>query len=1227
MALQLYSKEGRLRFEFSPSASDRLSERLMGETTMNLSFVLHEGVEVVVGDYVDFMGRRFVAYEGYRPAMLSTLEYRYQLTLYDAQGILKYAKVLKPASEHQELFFSYDARPHEHIQLIVDNANRLGGSWVVGTVIAGESKNIEYGNKYCIESLADIAEAYNTEWWIEGQTINLSRCEHGSPLSLAYMEGLVSLTATESNTKHYTRLYPLGSSRNIDAAKYGSSRLHLPGTARYVERNTHLGIIEQSEETAFAHIYPRYTGSVSAVRHEERISEGKTFSVYYIKDDKIPFSPIDYEIPGLIKHVVFQSGELNGRDFEANYLPASKEWELITQHPYENLSIPSGLLIPKVGDSYIPYNFRMPDEYIRRAEAELLAEANKVLERISEDTTIYKATTDYVYFLDNALDLKLGRRVSLVDKVLFARSGGTHNSRIIAISRSLRYPTEMEIECSYATERGRIAQIETGIDKMQAAYRSVEATMPTILRSWDSTDPSEDNVFSSARSLSAIQAIALRKDKEDRTAYALGSKEHVPGVVGWLLSPEGDLDLRNLKVSGTLEVDEFRKNRISIQEGEHYFSSGNGVVESVEGDSFVVKGDEGDASSLAVGDYVLGKWATASGQVEVCKLKVTAVSGLKVSYTLAPDTSVRPRVGMHLAQVGHESDTKRQRATLVRGNAIIQYAGLKSWDVLPEHITAVMGDLSGFSLLPFGDLEGSGTYLNNAYITGRIRQLSADGESSQLLPYYKGEWTAETIAHPGDSYLYQGHRWTYQGLVPTDTSPSAGNGWTDEGATAESLKQTIEQRLDTIDVDYLRKAIAKGTTASAGQISTGLVLTEVLGVKDAKGLVTSYMSGESQYPAFAAGVRGFGTERETRMVEIMHDGRVAIGQLRMLGEGGIISFVPRGGDTPYLNIGGVPKELSDMISGQFSGTDRRSQPFSRQTYSDIREEIVLISAFRVAKNGTTVAISGDIAVDTHAYYDRSNPSRESDTTTIKKVYGSDASIHIQLQRRAVNSGGVYSNIVSWSASASSVYQKIWGLEDEIEQSTGEVRQNINERLSGLEAGDYQLIAIIEQSSFNGASSSFRISAFAMTSEQAEREIHLSDQAFYAIFGSRRFFHIDRQAITIQHKLNIKGETDMPGVLASGRVSLSGSMEKAWGAKANRQGYAYPVSERYGNNLYRVYHTVGHDEYSVQITPFDTRDAACIMELTPYYFTCRFGGTTDNKNYAHRFCYAIFGENK
>lgn len=459
MAFVLYSRAGTERLTTEASASDRCTHKLMGERSLTISFTLPEYHEIEVGDYIDFEGVRYRILESYLPEMVSTIEYKYSLTLYDDTGYLRHAKVQKPAQADIELSFSYDARPHEHIRLIVDTLNRITASsdWVVGTVIGGTSENIEYTNLFSLDALTAIAQKYKTEWWIEGRTVNLCRCEHGTPIDLAYMHGLATgLARIENSTaRHFTRLYPLGSSRNIDPTKYGKSRLGLPEGRGYLERNTHLGIIEQSEEAAFAHIYPRYTGKVTAVRHEERHKDGKTFAVYYIADIAIPFDPNAHEIGGLVKHVVFQSGDLTGRDFEANYRHDTKEWELITQHPYENMSIPSGRLVPKVGDSYIPYNFRMPEEYIRRAERELETEATKWLESISEDTSVYKARTDYIDIARRSLRLRLGQRVRLSDDRYFQREGGSRLSRITSISRSLLYPTEADLEFTHTVDTGR----------------------------------------------------------------------------------------------------------------------------------------------------------------------------------------------------------------------------------------------------------------------------------------------------------------------------------------------------------------------------------------------------------------------------------------------------------------------------------------------------------------------------------------------------------------------------------------------------------------------------------------------------------------------------------------------------------------------------------------------------------------------------------------------------
>lgn len=1758
MALKLYSKTGATRLEFSPSSSDKQSERIMGEASISLSFSLPTAIEIQMGDYVDYEGRKYVALANYTPTKKSTREYQYSLSLYTIESTLASVKVLKPASEHQELNFSYDARPHEHIQLIVDNANRAGlGSWRVGTVLSAGSVNIEYNNKYCLEALNDIAEAYNSEWWIENGVINLIKREHGSPIRLAYQEGLTSLYASAAREKPITRLYPLGSTRNIDTSKYGSSRLHLPRNARYIERNTHLGLIEASEEASFSHIYPRYTGVVSSVRTEDRRSpEGKPYKVYYIKDNDIPFNANLHELQGLTKHVVFQSGELNGRDFEANYLTNTKEWEIITQFPYEGAQLPREPLIPKAGDKYIPYNFRMPEEYISRAEEELLTEANKYLDKVSIDNTIYKASTDYTYLLERDINLSLGQRVTLYDVDLFPSTSGIHQTRIIAISRSLLIPQQMEIECSATIERGRIEQMESGLDKMRAAYHRVEATMPSILRSNDSTDPSEDNVLSAVRSIKAIQRTALRKDTDDRTSYSLGSTEHVPGIVGWLLSPEGDLALRNLKISGTLEVDELRKNRISIQEGEHYFSSGNAIVEEVlEGDKMRVKGEQGEVSSLIAGDYVIGKWTNTSGSIEVCKIKITAVNGLLLSYTLAPNTSIRPRGGMHLAQMGHDTDTRRQRASVVRANAIIQYAGVQGWEILPQHITAVMGDLEGFSFEPFGALVGSGVYINNAYITGTITQKSADGHSTRPLPFYKGEWTATSIVHTGDQYLYAGHKWTYQGVTPTTTAPSATANWFDDGEVAESLisnlsiggrnyirnssqefkmkglhkfielsdtlkagsavtlsayivihaqpkveddkarlkflltpattwnednlglaelptgvsegivqktitltrdvtrfyvypnysylnedkgaeitvkwmkleygnkatdyteapedtadaikkveseskslavseagkaqanaiteasrrdtalKTELEGKVSSIlssvatiqvdlqrqidkqvemfwgekpptgrigwteaddakhegdtytvrppegvaitpqnakqypnvgkswrwhgkgwleiadtDVtralalageakasadgkvthfrggviptgykqgdlwtltgvwngfkqgsiltatqdevigqynpthwreelrytddtairnlaiggrnliknsyknqerkrgylmaqehdltenwksgetytisvccgierdkgvllyiwggtyqlaevtnrknpedkdglkwgvytatftisdstinsisdwhkktyeifqnggegdfilkwvklergnkatdytpapeeidanilsaeerakqyalegdrtlktqledkmsvnDYLRQAIAKGTKQEAGKIDTGLVLTEVLGVKDRDGLVRSFLSGDTAYPAFAAGVDHFGENNQSSRVMITHDGDVILGQMRMLGDAGVISFVPMAGGTPYLNIGGSPKAINDMVSGQFSGTDRQSEKVVRSYYGeDEIDEIVLIDNFRINKSGTSIRISGSMTVDAQSsrIVDMHNlevgglPSRQNSTIKRNGEGYTNIAASIILYYRASETGQ-YNQVRSWYRTAYSYWDGSYHMGYE-EYKSGEQRLDIAESIPGMPQGYYKLaLAIKHNGSVEARSNSDVTAQMAMTTESGEREIHLSSQALYAIFGSRRFFHVDENAVTIKHKLDIFGDTNMPGILAAGKVTKWGTIDNIYGAKVKENGRDRARVERQGDNAYKVYHRIGHSNYTVQITPFDTRDAGSILEVASTYFRCCFYGTTDNNRYQHEFCYTCIGNNQ
>ena len=58
--------------------------------------------------------------------------------------------------------------------------------WKIGQVDGTDNIVIDYEGKYCDEALKEIAEKVGgkAEWWIEGQTVNICRCEHGEELAI-----------------------------------------------------------------------------------------------------------------------------------------------------------------------------------------------------------------------------------------------------------------------------------------------------------------------------------------------------------------------------------------------------------------------------------------------------------------------------------------------------------------------------------------------------------------------------------------------------------------------------------------------------------------------------------------------------------------------------------------------------------------------------------------------------------------------------------------------------------------------------------------------------------------------------------------------------------------------------------------------------------------------------------------------------------------------------------
>ena len=115
--------------------------------------------------------------------------------------------------------------------------------------------------------------------------------------------------------------------------------------------------------------------------------------------------------------------------------------------------------------------------------------------------------------------------------------------------------------------------------------------------------------------------------------------------------------------------------------------------------------------------------------------------------------------------------------------------------------------------------------------------------------------------------------------------------YADDAATkaTDKAKSYTDGKLKAIEdnarlLDYLRTSITDGTTDIYG----GLVLTNFIAARDPRTRqVRSFFAGSANtsLPAFAAGVTGFGTTGEKRVVEINHDGTGHWGQMEVM-EGG-----------------------------------------------------------------------------------------------------------------------------------------------------------------------------------------------------------------------------------------------------------------------------------------------------------------------------------------------------
>lgn len=764
MELKIYSKEGNLKLTASPDSNSAATCGIQEESALSLSFTAFECVTLEVYDYADFLGRRYWILERYQPKMNCDSEWSYSVQLSGVEGLATQVLMVNPDDDDNPIL-TLTAPAREHAALIIANMNRKMGTteWKVGEVVVSEYIDIEYTGKYASDALSELSSAAGTEWWFDGMTLNISRCEFGEPVPLSYGNGLIGgiERSMADGVQFFTRLFPVGSSRNIDPDRYGHARLQLPDGAKYVEQDTHLGIIEYFEQEAFDAIYPRRIGTVGAVRSEEHTSDdGSPFTVWYFTDPDIPFDPNQYEIGGLVKRVTFQTGELRGREFEVNYDSEKKEFEIITQWPYDNdMQLPSEPLVPAPGNEYVLWNISMPDSYYPAAEQEFKTAVDTFMADSRKDISVFQASTDFTVVDKRNLDLKPGQRIRLGSDKFFPDTG-YRDIRIVGISRSVVQPGNMTLKMSDVLSTGRISRIENQISEVTQITRQVSSEFPDIIKSWEETPASDTTLYSSRKSEreflnkrrgGTVEGIT-RFLKRQQLDEGFRTSDFASGITGFgaQIDGRGAGELESLFIRRFLEVPELRYNRVGISVGDDWSAPGAGVIESVDKDQKLVtlKLEEGEIGAVAVGDICMGIFhdfdssnnATVDSDdsrgnfsfagFATVYFRITEVLGDRneqFRYELRPLSAtftrqLDPMESMTFVAYGSFTNPDRQSSRYSTRTYQRYLRNVSDWEFTAENIAAQFGDLTNLSV--FGiQMSGYSAYLDNIYLQGMISSL------------------------------------------------------------------------------------------------------------------------------------------------------------------------------------------------------------------------------------------------------------------------------------------------------------------------------------------------------------------------------------------------------------------------------------------------------------------------------------------------------------------------
>ena len=606
----------RIKLSVSIGSSSLHRFELMKEDYISIVFSLETPVRLEIGDNVDYEGSLYYITDKVYPTFnTSNGGYDYTLRLESHYYRWKNHILFYDRQGNKEASWSLTRSPEAHLSIVVSNLRAIGFTFkgkeyqaIVDSTVDPVAKFVQYNNTNIIDALTKIAEAWECEWWVDGDKIYLGHLEHGEPVNLEIGKEISSMSRSQSQDIFATRLYAFGSSRNLPSdyrkGETGAvvegvvqKRLMLPAGTPYVD------VIEGLEEEQvveaviiFEDIYPRVTGTITEVIPKEITDEDDsgdpiTFTVYRFKDANLTFKK-EYILPGQDLRVIFQTGPLSGMDFALEFNPErlpednpeAQVFEIVRNDTYGQ-TLPESPLIPGIGNKYILYNFDtryVNDALIPQAEQELLERTIAYKDKVVSDPSTYTCSLNSYrvsgYDENNGLlnpekeiNLLPGQKVNLINKAYFENG---RISRVIGFEKKLDIPYDSPVyTIGESAAYSRLGELEQKLDNIQFkgnTYVNQGGGFGVyIVKKDDATAASDENVFSALRTLYEINKayvdisdMYLRKDIDD-TAHGnilfdkkIGSSIFIDGWEGkgWEIQSTGAAILDSLRVRSDIYV-------------------------------------------------------------------------------------------------------------------------------------------------------------------------------------------------------------------------------------------------------------------------------------------------------------------------------------------------------------------------------------------------------------------------------------------------------------------------------------------------------------------------------------------------------------------------------------------------------------------------------------------------------------------------------------------------